>query len=258
MELVQCVYTVLLILTHSMAQGKQGIELAVTVSQFIFISSVIPSYYLAATDPMDTGYCFSATATKLMSTNCSQPATSVLFDGDTSADVSTLNDTNGVPGILSLDRFGSKAVTFDFTHTPRYEGIKRIELVVFNCKVFRTVREVIVLEAATPDGVHDLLQVMNVRDAISTCDSLVRICVSQRIMLPVLTLQFVLSQPRGRVHLAEVTFHVDGITCPPNDFITRPPPTTAVMEETTSKTCKIKIIIVQGHSEKAYYGSVLK
>ena len=207
---------------------------------------------------MDTGYCFSATATKLMGTNCSQPATSVLFDGDTSADVSTLSDTNGVPGILSLDRFGSKTVTFDFRHAPGYERIERIELVVFNCENFRTIWEISVFEVATPDGVHNLLQVMNVRDAISTCDSLVRICVSQRITLPVVILQFVLSQPVGRVHLAEVTFHVDDITCPPNDFIKRPLLTPITAEaRLSSKTCKIKTVALIHDCSTDFHASTL-
>ena len=79
---------------------------------------------------------------------------------------------------------------------------------------------------------------------ITSCDSLMRVCLSARTAVPVLTLEFYLFPDSDWVHLAEVTFYSIGNTCPPETIITpttpdiiitpTPPPTT-MESSTTSK-----------------------
>ena len=58
-------------------------------------------------------------------------------------------------------------------------------------------------------------------NSITSCDSLVRLCVPATAINPlVVTVQFDLDTDSNWVHLAEVTFYDDSTTCPPNTTIT--------------------------------------
>ena len=90
-------------------------------------------------------------------------------------------------------------ITFDFRATPDFRRVEGVE--------------VILVETVTP--------------TISSCDSLVRVCLPARTTLPVLTLEFLLSPDSDWVHLAEMTFYNIDKTC-------LSPPTT-MESSTTSK-----------------------
>ena len=58
-------------------------------------------------------------------------------------------------------------------------------------------------------------------NSITSCDSLVRLCVPATAINPrVVTIQFDLGTDSNWVHLAEVTFFNDSTTCPPDTIIT--------------------------------------
>ena len=63
----------------------------------------------------------------------STPTSSVLFDGN----VSTLTGLDGdmwASQLLTINTTANTAeITFDFTDTPDYTGVERVEVVMFNC-----------------------------------------------------------------------------------------------------------------------------
>lgn len=187
---------------------------------------IIPSYYIAETEVSDATHCSSVTVAKsiLIATNCSQPSTSVLFDYDISSDISGLDNTSGASGLLTLySNTHGKTLDFDFTQTPGYSGIRRIEVVMFNCRQRGTATlSIQVLGAESQSSFHRLLKLIAFTDPnseIITCDSLVRICISHSTTLPVLIIQFNTLDRTDRVHVAEVTFYVNSSICPPDDAI---------------------------------------
>ena len=162
-------------------------------------------------------------------TTCFQPPNSgVLFNGH----VPTLTGLDGdmwASQLLTINTVESLTnIIFDFTDTPGYVGIQRVEVVMFNCPQWGIGTTTIHLNGATARG-----QPFNVFDSTSissltSCESLVRACLSAFISRPLIGLQFTLDQDSDWVHLAEVTFYARGSTCPPNIVLnqTTPPPDT--------------------------------
>ena len=96
---------------------------------------------------------------------------------------------------------------------------------MFNCPQLRIASTTIQLNGATARG-----QRFNVFDSTSissltSCESLVRVCLSTFISRPLIGLRFTLDQDSDWVHLAMVIFYPRGSTCSPNIILT-PPPTT--------------------------------
>ena len=150
-------------------------------------------------------------------TTCFQPPNSgVLFDRH----VPTLTGLDGdmwASQLLTINTMGSLTnVIFDFTDTSGYVEIQRVEVVMFNCPQLGIASTTIVLNGATARG-----QSFNTFDSTSissltSCESLVRVCLSAFVSRPLIGLQFTLDQDSDWVHLAEVTFYARGSTCPPN------------------------------------------
>ena len=159
-------------------------------------------------------------------TSCLQPNSSVLFDG--CVPILTGLDCNmWASQLLTLQTTQSLTnVTFDFTDTPGYDRVERVEVVMFNCPQWGIATTTITLEGATARG-----QAFNVFSSTSvsfltSCESLVRVCLSADVSWPVIRLQFTLDQDSVWLHLAEVNFYARGSTCPPNVIFTPPPPMT--------------------------------
>ena len=178
-------------------------------------------------------------------TTCLQPTSSVLFDGR----VPTLTGLDGdmwASQLLTVNTMESSTnVIFNFTDTPDYNRVERVEVVMFNCPQWGVASTIITLTGATARG-----QPFNTFDSISvssltSCESLVRVCLSAFVSRPLIGLQFILDQDSDWVHLAEVTFYARGTTCPPNVILnqtTPPPPDTTMSPTTTAITSNSKCI----------------
>ena len=159
--------------------------------------------------------------------NCWTPTSSVLFDGN----VPTLTGLDGdmwASRLLTINTTANTAeITFDFTDTPDYTGKGRVEVVIFNCPEWGiSVRTISLISSTSRTGSRTFLT--SISPITTSCDSLVRVCISHNVSSdrPVLALVFTPPSTSNWVHLAEVTFYASGSTCPPDTLIT-PPPTTA-------------------------------
>ena len=155
---------------------------------------------------------------------CFTPASSILHDGN----IPTLTGLDGdmwASQLLTLQpaRQGSfTLVAFDFTSTPDYRGVSRVEVVMFNCPQYGiSVKSISLLDAADISQPGTIIATVN--PTVTSCDSLVRVCISGPSFQPAVGLQFLVGGGSNWVHLAEVTFHSTGRTCPPDTVITTSP-----------------------------------
>ena len=200
---------------------------------YYFVSSVVlPVQYYTYSTPIlvngssDTGNC--ASGNNQGPVTCSDPSSSVLFD-----------DPGGMPILTGLDgdMWASQLLTiqttttfvdiiFDFHDTPDFTTVEGVEVVMFNCPQWE-------IGAQT-------IQVLEVQDTLTvaptSCDSLVRVCLSLSSTTPMTSTLYNLRfhSPNSKVHwihLAEVTFWGNNLTCPPDIVITEPttaPPSSPV------------------------------
>ena len=175
--------------------------------------------------------------------NCLTPNSSVLFDGN----IPTLTGLDGdmwASQLLTINTTANTAeITFDFTDTPDYTGVGRVEVVMFNCPEWGiSVRLIQLFSASSISGSRSF--VTSISPITTSCDSLVRVCLSHTVssIRQVFTLVFTPLSTSNWVHLAEVTFYVSGSTCPP-DTITTPPPTTPPTTQPTTHSTTEEVII---------------
>ena len=181
------------------------------------------------------------------SITCTTPTSSVLFDGN----VPTLTGLDGdmwASRLLTINATANTAkVIFDFTDTPDYTRVERVEVVMFNCPewgisvtTIQLFGDISISENRIPGS--------TINPTTTTCDSLVIVCISEIVSLPVIILVFNLSSTSNWVHLAEVTFYASGSICPPDTIITPPPPTTpkatvSPIPTTIMKSTNINILV---------------
>ena len=180
-----------------------------------------------------TGNCANVSSSPSGTITCADPTSSVLFD-----------DPRGMPILTGLDgdMWASQLLTIQTTaafteitvdlRTPTFNRVERIEVVMFNCPQMGTGVQTI----QAFENNNALVQTANVD--ITSCTSLVRVCLSTATTIPVLILRFRLSPGSDWVQLAEVAFFGNGVTCPPDIVITEPttePATTEPTREITSK-----------------------
>ena len=183
----------------------------------------------------DIGNCSSVSHGGVRST-CTDPTSSVLFDGV----IPTLTGLDGdmwASQLLTLQRPVS-SINIDIT-TP----ISRVEVTMFSCPEWRISVQNISLR--DNDGI--VIGSSGDLNSITSCDSLVRLCVPATAINPrVVRLLFDLGTDSNWVHLAEVAFYNDSTTCPPDTTITTeintatppntpPHPTTPTTTTTTSQ-----------------------
>ena len=158
---------------------------------------------------------------------CITPTSSVLFDGNVPT-LTGLDDDMWASLLLTINTTDKTVnITFDFTDTPDYTGVGRVEVVMFNCPEWGISVRIIELFSATfTSGSRSFVR--SIFPATTSCDSLVRACLSYSVSStrPVLNLIFTPPSTSNWVHLAEVTFYASGLTCPPDTIIT-PLPTTS-------------------------------
>ena len=205
--------------------------------------SVFPGQYffsaetdlVAVNGSSSTGRCLSFTNRK----TCLTPTNSVLFDGN----APTLTGLDGdmwASQLLTINTTANPAeITFDFTATPNYTGMGRVEVVMFNCPEWGISVRTINLHSATSTLSNRNFETTS-HPTTTSCDFLVRVCISNTVssVRPVLTLEFNSLSTSNWVHLAEVTFYASGSACPPDTIITPlpttppPPPTTLPLPTT--------------------------
>ena len=187
-----------------------------------------------------TGHCIGASSSNTSGTvTCDNPTSSVLF-----------NDPRGMPVLIGLDgdMWASQLLTiqttafsiiFDFRATPGFTRVERLEVMMFNCPQWGIGVETIeVIELSTT------VFTINVDHTITSCNSLVRLCLPARVSVQVIILRFYPSPGSDWVYLAEVTFWNDDNMCPPDIVITsqlplsstQPVSTSQALEHTTQNT----------------------
>ena len=170
-------------------------------------------------------------------TTCLQPTSSVLFDGH----IPTLTGLDGdmwASQLLTIQTTARSTpnpnvfvanVIFEFsvTETPVY---RVVEVVMFNCPQWGIgTTRIALTDAIAMNQTYFHLNSTEITSSLTSCESLVRVCLSARVSRPVIRLQFILDWDSDWVHLAEVTFYTRGSTCPPNVILNPPttlPPTT--------------------------------
>ena len=150
------------------------------------------------------------------SSRCTTPTSSVLFDGN----IPTLTGLDGDMWAsqlltLQLRNASRRDIISDFTGTSNYTGVDRVELVMFNCPEWGvSVRDIQLLVALTLAASLSLK--MTISPNITSCDSLVRVCISHAITEPVIALRFIPAPGSNRTYLAEMGFYGDSSACPPD------------------------------------------
>ena len=152
---------------------------------------------------------------------CLTPTSSVLFDGN----VPTLTGQDGdmwASQLLTINTTANPAkITLDFTTTPDYTGVYTgvgiVEMVMFNCPEWGiSIKTISLFSATSVSGSRTFLT--TILPTTTSCDSLVRVCVSYRKSIPpVLVLVFNGFSTSKWAHLAEVNFYVipPPMTSPP-------------------------------------------
>ena len=177
-----------------------------------------------------TGNCASIPSST-SSALCTDPTSSVLFDGH----IPTLTGLDGdmwASQLLTVQITSSTDIFFDFRETPGFTEVERVEIVMFNCPEWGIGVETIQL---FEQNVLVLTRVLSID--VTSCDSLVRVCLPYRTTTPAFNLRF-LSPDAYWVHLAEVTFLDRSATCPPDIVITATPTDPTTTETTTKITSK--------------------
>ena len=231
-------YLLLLMLPHTNGKGNIHV-MNYTINYHVFhsVAQITPSSYITSdaqtvsvSGSSATGNCSSVSSTGVRST-CTNPASSVLFDGV----IPTLTGLDGdmwASQLLTLQTTATRThVLLDFTDAPNYNGAisGRLEVVMFNCPEkgisASTIR---VSTSSSPSGNTTPLMVVNI--GITSCDSLVTVCTPIATLQPSITLEFVIGASSDMVYLAEVTFYAasSASTCPPDTIITTAPPDTII------------------------------
>ena len=198
---------------------------------------------MAVNGSSSTGRCLSFIPSITKQT-CTTPTSSVLFDEN----VSTLTELDGdmwASQLLTINTTDNTAnITFDFTDTPDYTGVGRVEVVMFNCPEWGiSVRTISLFSATSISGNRTFLT--SIFPTTTSCDSFVRVCINHTVssIRPVLNLKFNLHSTSNWVHFAEVTFYANGSTCPQDTIITPPPTTLPTSSLDVINTMKTEIAV---------------
>ena len=164
-----------------------------------------------------TANCLSAASVGGGTFICSTPSSSVLYDGN----IPTLMALDGnmwANELLTLQPLQpgiSTLVAFDFTTTPGYSGISRVEIFMFNCPEWGISAQTISLLQASDISLAGT-PITTVNPMVTSCESLVRVCIPCSSNQPAIGLQFTVRPDSDWIHLAEVAFYNDGSVCPPD------------------------------------------
>ena len=185
-----------------------------------------------------TGNCANVSSSTSGTLTCADPTSSVLFDDPRGMPTLTgLNSNTWASQLLTIQTTSfTTDITFDFSDTPNFVRVERVEVVMFNCPQWGIgVQTIHVLE-------DDNAQIQLANVDIMSCTSLVRVCLSTITTIPVLTLRFFLHPSSDWVHLAEVTFWGNNPSCPPDIVITAPPTDSTTVETSKQEVKYYRIV----------------
>ncbi len=200
-----------------------AIELPIIPTSYNFSTLAV----LAANGSSAVGGCSSVTHYLDATSTCITPTSSVLMDGK----IPTLTALDGDTWasqlfILHRPDFGRSSwyIYFDFSATPGYSGIRRVEVTLFNCPEWETIPYSI-------DVQHYTTSYRNIRRAYPTiisCNSLVTICIPFEHTTSTRLRLYFNTNSGDYVHIAEIAFYNSSSPCPPFTIIsgnwTSPPP----------------------------------
>ena len=148
---------------------------------------IIPSAYTSPTPATSvngssaTGNCASSTSGTI---TCADQASSVLFDGHIPI-LTGLDGNTWASQLLTIQTTAeatSVDITFDFHDTPDFTTVERVEVVMFNCPQWG-------IGVETIAAIEHLTNIRHNTVNITSCDSLVRVCIPFRATTPTFTLQ---------------------------------------------------------------------
>ena len=147
---------------------------------------------------------------------------SVLFDG-------SISELTGLDGNMWANQHyvTRSNITFDFTDTMNYTGVRRIEIVVLNCEQLGSSVQTITLSS---NDIH----ITDISVNVTSCYSFVRVCIPHLMIscdVTTLSLNFLPVNAFDWVHIAEVTFSEGNHDCPTNAIIDTPTMPTPVESE---------------------------
>ena len=172
--------------------------------------------------------------------SCGHPETSVLFDGN-------------IPTLTGLDRdsWADQLLTLNTSNIALLEekdtNIQltllsvqrlRLEVALFNCPEWGIATSRITIQTSQPFH-QDYYRSEDIDPTLTSCDSLVRVCLHIDTNHISGTLRFESPPGSNWTHLAEVTFYTDTSTCPPDTVLNHhptpslSPSTAAVTTDTT-------------------------
>ena len=154
-------------------------------------------------------------------TICRDSYSSILFDGIIPTLTGLENDTWASELLTLKPRSVEQAEKPELAFTlPENHGMRRIEILMFNCPEWGISAQKIALNS---NG-HSVVTII-INSSLSSCDSLVRVC--RPIDPPETHIDVRFSLPFGSdwVHLAKVTFYgSDAGKCPPDEVLNHPHP----------------------------------
>jgi hypothetical protein len=156
---------------------------------------------------------------------CREPTDSVLFDGT----VPTLTGLDGDTWASQLLTVLKSSLTPEITFQVNLLGSTEtatVEVVMFNCPAWGVAVESVRLLASPSSSFNAVRELQReVMPSISSCQSLIRLCIATPIRLPILTLQFNLPPGSRWVHLAEINIYRGAPNCEFEATVHTPLPT---------------------------------
>jgi hypothetical protein len=120
-------------------------------------------------------------------------------------------------------------ITFDFSGTDNYNGVRKVEVVMFNCPEWRIgVDTIRLMDASSMENVKSTLSTFNTHN-LHSCTSLVKTCMNIFTSRRVLEMQFHAGLDTDWIHLAEVTFYAGPSMCEPDVTISAMPQATPTL-----------------------------
>ena len=195
----------------------------------------------------ETGNCSSiSTIAGRDISQCDTPATSVLFDGNIPM-LTGLDGNMWASQLLTSQEEFFVEISSEFTGTPGFTGVERVEVVMFNCPQWSIgASSIRVLGVSTPDRTGRTTNLASFSTTgITSCDSLVRFCIPlAENTLPVI---FVIMSSAGFVHLAEITFYQDASASNCTTGLTNTPPASSTIQDSLA-TAASPTPITSGHA----------
>ncbi len=138
---------------------------------------------------------------------CTEPSTSYLFDRIVPTLIVQQNGNIQTNQLLTI-RSSPVMFTFNFSGTPNYDTVRKIEIVLLNSDgLGSSIQEVALL---TDSGV----EIKVIHPNITSTESFVLVCLTNlTISSTLLSLNFITTNTLHQVFLAEVKFYEEGIAC---------------------------------------------